>query len=192
MSMIWEMIRRTELKIPQLPGTYETRVFVGGSYDLCMPELRNIVHYVKQSGFYPILAFDVENVPKDKIHDFDMALIQLCKYAIFEVSTGNGHMMEIEAAAKYLGSVVFTVYKVRSSRHKKPSPKISTMLTTLGVPMFPYNNDEKLRTIVRMIFPGIDDNPHSTWLRIIKESQLSPKFKSLFLATFEHSLNLEG
>lgn len=193
MSAIWDMMIRTRLKIPELPGTYETRVFIGGAYDPFIQDLRKIASYIKCTGFEPIIAFDIKNVPKEKIHDFDISLIKLCKYAIFEVSVGNGHMMEIEAATKYLGTVVFTIYRTRSPKHRKVPSQVSTMLTTLGVPMIPYSSQKKLEEIIQMIFPKISEDPDSTWHYVIKKSQLSRGFKSWLLAFLEYSVdNLKG
>jgi hypothetical protein len=155
------------LEIPELPSHYGNRVFVGGNYD-DMPTLRKIKAYIKETDFESILAFDFKKVPKKRIYDFDTTLIKLCKYAVFDVSEGNGHMMEIVYAVESLKTLVVTVYKVRSHRHKKPPSALSTMLTTLGVPMLAYDDDDKLREIINMIFPGIKDDPASTWVNIVR------------------------
>ena len=183
-STLIDMIERSMLKIPELPRHYEERVFVGGNYN-DMPNLRKIVDYIRDTNFKPILAFDTKDVPKSRIYHFDIALIKLCKYAIFEVSTGNGHMMEIDRAVNTLGTVVFAVYKVRSSMRRKPSEEVSTMLTTLGVPMLPYHDDNRLREIMNMIFPSINEDPKSTWLNIIQRSNFNPFFKSWFYSYHE-------
>jgi len=44
------MIKRSTLKIPELPRSFGNRVFVGGSYDLCMPDLRKIGSYIREAG----------------------------------------------------------------------------------------------------------------------------------------------
>jgi hypothetical protein len=190
MVAVLEMVKRSALKIPSLPDHYERRVFIGGNYD-DMPLLRKIVGYVNGTGFRPILAFDVKKVPKKKIHDFDMKLLSLCKYAIFEVSTGNGQMMEIQSAFESLGTVVFAVYKTRSARHSKPSEAVSTMLTTLGVPMLPYDDDDRLREIVTMILPGIEEDPGPTWVNIVRGS-FSPYSRTrthLFISWFASNID---
>lgn len=181
-----EMIRRSVLEIPELPSNYNKRVFVGGNYN-DMFTLRKIVGYVKKTGFTPILAFDIKDVPKEKIYYFDTTLVKLCKYAVFEVSTGNGHMMEINSAVT-LGAVVLTFYKIRSARHRNPSPDVSSMLTTLGVPMLAYHDDDRLRAIIDMIFPGIRDDPRSTWVNIVQAAHSPSWNKSWFASTIDYIL----
>jgi len=181
-----EMIRRSVLEVPELPSNYCDRVFVGGNYN-DTPTLRKIVDYIKETGFTPILALDVKNVPKKKIYYFDTTLVKLCRYAIFEVSTGNGHMMEITHAVS-VGTVVLTVYKVRSVRHRNPPPDVSSMLTTLGVPMLAYHDDNRIRAIIHMIFPGIRDDPRSAWVNIVQASHSPSWNKSWFASTIDYFL----
>jgi hypothetical protein len=185
MSTLMQMMKQTTFEIPELAGHYEKRIFVGGNYD-DMPSLRKIVNSIREVDYEPILAFDIKDVPKDKIHDFDITLLRLCKYALFEVSTGNGHMMEIEAAVKCFGTVTFGVYKVRSAKHRKAPPTVTTMLTTLNVPMFAYHDDNRLGEILKMIFPMIKDDPKSAWCNIIKKSQFPPLFKSWFCTSIDY------
>ena len=176
---LMQMMKNTAFEIPELAANYEKRVFVGGNYD-DMPTLRKIVNCVREVDYEPILAFNVKKVPKNRIHDFDIALIKLCKYAVFEVSTGNGHMMEIEAAVKSFGTVTFGIYKVRGPNYRKLPPTVTTMLTTLGVPMFAYHDYDRVIEILQMIFPMIKDDPKSAWRNIIEKSQFDPFFKSWF------------
>ena len=118
--------------IDPLPGTWDKRVFIGGSYDqlAILREIQEIV--IRTKTFQPILAYEF-SVPQDKIHHHDLMLLHCCRLAIFEVSTGNGHLMEIERAKDYDVEVLL-VYSSRNG----PSHSMSSMLQTAGYPLVPY------------------------------------------------------
>jgi tetratricopeptide (TPR) repeat protein len=183
---IEEMIERTRWKVPELPGSFEKRVFIGGNYDL-MPLLREIKECVNKAGFVPVLAFDIPGAPLDRIHDFDIELLRHCKYAIFEVSVGDGHMMEIERTRDFK-TIVFAVYSVRDSKQMEPSPQVSSMLKTFDIPLIGYSRVGELKEIVDMIFPGIEKDPGSTWLRIIEKAWMLPEVKSRIIG----QLSMDG
>jgi hypothetical protein len=120
--------------IDPLSGTWEKRVFIGGSYDqlAILREIQEIV--IRTHTFQPILPYEFE-VPQDKIHHHDLMLLHCCRLAIFEVSTGNGHLMEIERAKDYDVEVLL-VYSSRNG----PTHSMSSMLQTAGYPLEPYTD----------------------------------------------------
>ena len=92
-----------------LPGRFESRVFVGGSYKVAAPaalaprqmldELKKVVRVV---GLHPVLAdeYQVGNADKDVHHDA-IYLLHACRLAIFELSEFSGALMEIERTADF-------------------------------------------------------------------------------------------
>jgi len=110
-----------------LPGQREQRVFVGGNYDF-MVTLREIVEVVAKNDMVPIFAYDYE-VPKDKVHDYDELLLHNCKFAIFEVTAPNGHLMELERTKDYQ-TIVLVLYQIHSAERPGFPPHVSSMLTT--------------------------------------------------------------
>jgi hypothetical protein len=106
-----------------LPGTYRTRVFVGGSYRAKplpspsgaavatrrarrKPTPRELLDQLREvvvaERFHPILAaeFKVEH-PEKEIHHDALYLLHACRLAIFDLSEFSGALMEIERAADY-------------------------------------------------------------------------------------------
>ncbi len=116
-------IRSTQYKIERIPGSWDKRVFIGGSYKelTVINEIRNIV---KEKKFIPIVALDCE-MPENKIHDFTLLLLHNCKYGIFDVSQDSGHLMEVERTLDYRTEVLL-VYQ------KEPEPEMSKMVSSMG------------------------------------------------------------
>ena len=141
------------LDISRIPGGYENRVFIGGNYDL-MVNLKEIKKYVRENGFQPILAYDF-NVPRDRIHDYDLLLLHNCKYAIFDVTYPAGELMEIERTRDY-GTIVLIVYQIRDPEHLEPPSQITSMVTTSGYPMRGYSSFDELREIITEWFTDIE------------------------------------
>lgn len=165
-----------ELDNEELPGKYNTRVFIGGNYDF-LAKLRKIRKFVADTGFNSVLAFDYD-VPRDKIHDFDLRLLHNCKYAIFEVTSPAGELIEIEKATRDYGTTVFLVFEIRDPTQREPPSQISSMLTSLNVPMFGYATYEELQTFISKIFPQIERSPLNTWMELLKMIWLPPEYKS--------------
>ena len=127
-----------KLDLSQLPGTYRTSVFVGGSYAedsrIFLGLLRKAM---KKSGFHPVLAYDYK-MPKVKgdvvnrdIHDVTLWLLHSCRLAVFETSEWSGALMEIERMADYGFHRALLLYYERHGQSWKTSPKAwktSTML----------------------------------------------------------------
>ena len=98
---------------------------------------------VEELGFQPILALDFD-VPEDKIRDFDLLLLHNCKYAIFEITFGDGHLIEIERASNYKLLSIFLVYQVRDDSRTPPSGASQVVLTSAHK-RFGYRTFEELK-----------------------------------------------
>ncbi len=136
---------KRSLDEPRSPWEY--RVFIGGNYNQLLP-LETIKEAVAQPGYDPILAADFE-MPEDLIYHHTLMLLHSCKLAIFDISQGNGHLMEIERAFDYGISPLF-VYSVMEPRM---TPRVSVMLTTRlgqsGYEPQPYRTSDDLWKLVR-------------------------------------------
>ena len=138
-----------------IPGDLENRVFIGGNYDN-MAILNHLKDIVYKFGFFPILAYDFD-VPKDDIHDFDLRLVSSCKYAIFEVTTPQGELMEILRSVDYRNSILI-LYQVRDPESREMPQQITTMLSTLKYESLEkqgYNHINELNRIVETWFKGL-------------------------------------
>lgn len=119
---------QTKKSFGEIPGDLENRVFIGGNYDN-MATLNYLKDIVQKSGFISILAYDFE-VPVDDISDFDLRLVTACKYAIFEVTTPQGDLMEILRAIDYRNKILL-LYQIRDPNNRNMPKNITTMLSTL-------------------------------------------------------------
>jgi hypothetical protein len=131
--------------LSEIPGKLEKRVFIGGNYDN-ISVLREVAEMVSELGYQPILALEFD-VPRAKIHDYDLLLLHNCKRSIFEVTLPNGHLMELERAKEY-GVETLVVFQTRDESGTPP-PNVSTMVLSLGLPTRGYRNFKDLRKIVR-------------------------------------------
>lgn len=124
-----------DIRSIKLPGEYSRRVFVGGDYDH-LPDLREIEAFVEavqeQGPFIPILAIKLaseHNVDDQDIYAFDMCLLDRCGFAIFEITSASGQMLEIERAVSR-GKPILAVYKVRDAVRRDPPEHTSAMILT--------------------------------------------------------------
>lgn len=106
--------------IDTIPGNYHKRVFIGGDYShrALITEIEGIVSNL---GFIPIVADEYE-MKEEEIHDCTMRLLHCCKYAIFDISTISGALMEIERIRDYKTKALILF----SSREEKGIPKQQT------------------------------------------------------------------
>jgi hypothetical protein len=93
-----------------LPGTFYSRVFVGGSYKsksagkgpaprALLDEVRKVVQKLK---LHAIIADEFEVIePKENIHHDAIYLMHACRLAIFELTEFSGALMEIERSADF-------------------------------------------------------------------------------------------
>jgi len=132
--------------LDDLPGTYSKRVFLGGNYDN-MVLIREVERIIRDCDFEPIIAIDF-SVRPDQFYTFDRLLLEQCQQAVFEVTIGDGHLIEIEHALSLPNRRCIAIYQIRDiwGRHVPP-PAITSMLTTAtNLKIIPYENFDELKT----------------------------------------------
>lgn len=176
-----DMLKKARYKFSK---PYEKRVFIGGNYDF-LPVLRQICNFVEKTGFQPVLAFDYD-VPADIVYEFDLGLMGECKHAIFEVSAGNGHLLELQQAID-MKKNVFCLYGVRGRRGKKPPPSVSSMLTTANIVLLGYDSFENLREIIHVLFPGIEEDLPASLRQVLKIARVPRSHAQTILSYVDSS-----
>jgi hypothetical protein len=154
---IEKTIQKGPLKMPKfslsgIPGKIENRVFVGGNYDN-ISILKMISQYIFGLGYQPVMALDFD-VPLQQVHDYDLLLLHNCKYAIFEITIPDGHLMELERARDY-GVQTLAVYQARDEG-RSPPPTISSMILSLKVPKYGYLDFDDLKARISEFLPSRD------------------------------------
>lgn len=141
-----------------LPGTKGERVFVGGDYDH-LPDLREIKKCVDSLGYVSIIPYDCgmpEEYIKNYIHPFDMFLLGQCKYAIFEVTSAAGQLMELQRALDDTECEVRVLYKARNDKQSDIPEHVSSMITTAVRNIYGYASFDDLPRIIKEFFPTGD------------------------------------
>ena len=105
---------------------------------------------VEELGYQPILALDFD-VPSQEIRSYDLRLLASCKYAIFEISFSNGHLVEITRAADF-NTQTLLVYQARDETKSEPSGA-SQMVLTSAFQKFGYRDFEELRKFLPAFLP---------------------------------------
>lgn len=159
-----------KLSLDQPPSNYWNRVFIGGNYKY-IDKLRKIKSYIKSIGYTPILASDFD-IPISQIHDYSLRLLHDCKYAIFEETNPAGELMELERAAKDYDTFVFVIYEMEDLDKIEHQPRLSSMITTLHIPILGYRSIKELEQILSIIFPKIEEDPMAVWLRLTNINSL--------------------
>jgi len=144
---------RAMRSIDDLPGRYSTRVFIGGSY-IHENTLHEIEKYVAECKLTGIVAIDYESpIESEKkllnIHDLDILLIHMCRYAIFELSSPGAQYGEVEWAIRFLNKAT---YGVKSTRSPRVSPHIDDLFRDAKHEVFSYSRNEDLRAYIRSVF----------------------------------------
>jgi hypothetical protein len=109
-----------------LPGRWERRVFVGGSYPEQMVPINHIRRVIVESGFQAIVASDYD-MPKNEIHQRTLIMLHDCRLAVFDITSQGGQLMEIERLRDYQ-IVPLIVY---GTGDPVRPPAVSSMLRTL-------------------------------------------------------------
>lgn len=127
---IEEVFSKGRVPLDCLPGTYDTRVFIGGNYDLIV-NLRYIKDavYKIEGKFVPILPYDDFDIPPNQVYESDLRLLHNCKHAIFEVTQPAGELFEIARCAEYR---VRTLLVYQSRGPAEAPPRARTMLLESG------------------------------------------------------------
>ena len=131
-----------------LESLWEKRLFVGGSYASQFAVLNEIKKEVMRWGYDPILASEFD-MPPDLIHHHTLMLLHNCEFAIFDISSEAGQLLEVERLRDYEIEPLF-VYQ----RHPDHSePRISAMLATLirqrGYETKSYSDIQQVRDHVK-------------------------------------------
>lgn len=94
-------VPRVPRKVPVgFPGPWEKRVFIGGNYIAHMPILIKIKEIVIRLGYEPVIIDEID-VSGDLIHHHSLMYLHTCKFAIFEITSPGGQLMEVERARDY-------------------------------------------------------------------------------------------
>jgi len=136
--------------IDDLPGTYSTRVFLGGSYSN-ENTLHEMEAYLRECELSGIVAIDYESPAEGEkrllnIHDLDVLLIHMCRYAIFELSFPGAQYGEIEWAIRFLNKPTFGVKSERSPR--VPAHIDDLFRDEAKREVFSYSRNEELRQYI--------------------------------------------
>lgn len=118
-----EASEETKFVVDTPPGDFGTRVFIGGNYK-SGSVLDLIKGAVAACGYQPIIVAEFA-IPEAAIRDYSLRLLRQCKFAIFEVTTDGGYMIEMERAIDY-----DTISLCLWDGFMSESPKISAMVTS--------------------------------------------------------------
>jgi len=139
-----------KVSVDDLPGSYATRVFIGGSY-ADEPTLHDIESYLREIGLVGIVAIDyappvVGQDPLLTDHDMDVLLIHLCRCAIFELSTPAAQLAEVEWAIRFFNK---PTWGARTTRSQRVSTHIENLFTHEAKhDIFTYSRNEELREYI--------------------------------------------
>jgi len=135
------------------PQPWENRVFIGGCYHTHMPVIRYIQQLIENFNYTPIVAFDID-IDREHTHHHTLLLLHTCKYAIFDVSSPAGQLMEIERTIDY-GNEVLLLYSTLTAEGG-PSPLVSSMLRTMDIEMNGYANFDDIDPIIQSFLPHLE------------------------------------
>ncbi|MBA7533522.1 hypothetical protein ES705_25762 [subsurface metagenome] len=141
-----------------LPGRKNKRVFVGGDYNH-LPDLREIKNHVDSLGYISIIPYECgmpQEYVKNYIHVFDMFLLGQCKYAIFEVTSAAGQLMELQRALDNPKCEVRVLYKARDNWQREIPEHVSSMIITSVRNIQGYASFDDLPRIIKGFFPSGD------------------------------------
>ena len=87
--------------LDKFPGTYSSRVFVGGAYrGIYKHRILRISDAVTDAGFTPINSYEF-GIPEHTDRDYCENILKQCKFAIFEVTIEAGWMSEFVEASHF-------------------------------------------------------------------------------------------
>lgn len=140
-----EIIEYQKYSVDNPPGTIEERVFIAGRYTL-MPILREIEDTVFSIGFQPIIAYDFD-IPRDKTRDYTLRLLSCCRYSIFEMTLGNGHLVEYVVGNRLTDTRILQLYMAMDENKEKP-PTVSSMVWQINPPPQGYCTISEMKEII--------------------------------------------
>lgn len=89
--------------IDDMPGRYETRIFIGGNYKNQLAVILEISKFIRERArgyFIPIVATNFK-MPRGEERNYCLRLLHNCKFAIFELTDPSGQLVEVERAMDY-------------------------------------------------------------------------------------------
>lgn len=138
-------LSRNKYLVDSPPGKIENRVFIGGNYVL-MPILRSIEDIVRENGFQPIAAYNFD-IPLDKTREYTLRLLYQCKLAIFEMTLGDGQVVEIAKMGGFSEIAILQLFMAMDER-KEPPKTMSVMVWQSKPPPQGYITMEGLKDII--------------------------------------------
>lgn len=130
------------------PESREQRVFIGTNYNQNPIIISIIKEAVFKKGYKPVAAVDF-GINKDTIHDDCLVLLHTCRYAIFDITSPGGQLMELERVHDYNIEVLL----VRQTVDLALPPIVSSMVSTLGYKIEYYSNPVQLSNKVQGFLP---------------------------------------
>lgn len=130
------------------PQPKESRVFIGTNYDqnpIVIPIVRGAAI---SKGYFPVAAIDY-GIRQTTTHDDCLILLHTCKYAVFDITSPGGQLMELERTRDYNLKVLL----VRQTVDLKLPPIVSSMVKTLGYKIKYYNTPNQLFLLVTQFLP---------------------------------------
>lgn len=104
---------------------------------------------VEKACYEPILAIEFKREGSMSIHEHALLLLHNCKYAVFDVSTKGGHLMEIERAFyDYKKEGIFICFENAFST-------LSGMLDDLKPKLFSFKDFNELKQIINVFFKNL-------------------------------------
>lgn len=134
------LLKKHQYPISQIHGELEKRVFIGGSYGR-LYILNWITKAVLKSNYIPIIPREFRPHPDLPTRNHSLLLLHNCKYAIFDISTMGGHLMEIERTFDYKTYTLFLCEKVYAA-------SVSAMLSSLDKPTHFFKDYNDIKGIV--------------------------------------------
>lgn len=140
---------RRRRKFTIFDSDWETRVFIGGSVDAIINQMRDTVE--KIGGYDPVVATDF-NMPRGMtVYHKCLALLHSCKYAIFDLSIQGGQLIEIERAPDY-GVKTLVVWSRDKEQHI--TEVLKSCLKVRGIEYRSYTEFPELEGIFREFLQG--------------------------------------
>ncbi|MFN8584779.1 MAG: hypothetical protein U0446_05620 [Dehalococcoidia bacterium] len=141
------------------PGQYSSdwdrRVFVGASYKDSIAEVEAIAETCRSLGFDPIVEYEFE-VSKAQVHHHALMLLHECRWAVFEVSSAAGQLMEIERARDY-HIVPLVVFQGMSEYGRVASAMLEALLGRDGIDPKKYARIDELQSHVTNYLRDADE-----------------------------------
>jgi hypothetical protein len=139
-----------------LGSPWHARVFIGAGYDGHIADVNEIISAVRARAYDAIVATEFA-IPAELIHHHCLMLLHTCAYAVFELSSSAGQLMELERCRDY-GIEPLVVYQA-TPQHGRVSAMVGTLLGRLALKPVKYQNMAELRTAIDRYLPSPPAGP---------------------------------